>query len=298
MFISISKTAEILGVSENTLRQWDQDGKLKADRTNGGHRRYSIENISNYLSTALDRFYYVKRESEEPDIIELNEKIKTEQQILDILIENCESCYDVPYNKTFTKEQSVWLTKEAWNRCRFKKMVSVQPATGPAALVYFKKEKKNSIIIESEAVAAKSVPYDFKLFSTGNFEELKETYANEMALNLDLFIANRLPKTTILHEMVARNPDKMFDFMKNSGIEYIITSENIADMLNSVPSACDVYTYPQTDQAHNMVSTMGKYPTNSFDSECIFVPYILFIVGMQTIGTCRDAYFRAGWYEV
>ena len=43
--VSISKAAKILGVSEITLRRWDEDGKLVAAKTEGGHRRYDISKI-------------------------------------------------------------------------------------------------------------------------------------------------------------------------------------------------------------------------------------------------------------
>lgn len=43
--ISISKAAEILGVSINTLRLWDQEGKLSSVKTLGNHRRYKLEDI-------------------------------------------------------------------------------------------------------------------------------------------------------------------------------------------------------------------------------------------------------------
>ncbi|MDR2693628.1 MAG: IS607 family transposase [Chitinispirillales bacterium] len=43
--VSISEASEILGVSEVTLRRWDEDGKLVAVKTEGGHRRYDISNI-------------------------------------------------------------------------------------------------------------------------------------------------------------------------------------------------------------------------------------------------------------
>jgi len=40
-FISISEASNMLGVSEATLRQWTDEGKIKAFITPGGHRRYS-----------------------------------------------------------------------------------------------------------------------------------------------------------------------------------------------------------------------------------------------------------------
>lgn len=43
--INIKKTAEMLGVHQQTLRMWDRDGKFKAVRTKGGHRRYRLSDI-------------------------------------------------------------------------------------------------------------------------------------------------------------------------------------------------------------------------------------------------------------
>lgn len=43
--VSISKAAKILGVSEITLRRWDEEGRLVAIKTEGGHRRYDLAKI-------------------------------------------------------------------------------------------------------------------------------------------------------------------------------------------------------------------------------------------------------------
>lgn len=42
MKVSIKQVAEILGVSTKTLRRWEEQGKIKACRTKGGHRRYDL----------------------------------------------------------------------------------------------------------------------------------------------------------------------------------------------------------------------------------------------------------------
>ena len=44
--LSISKTAKILGVSDETLRNWHRDGKLVPVKTKGGHRRYRESDIN------------------------------------------------------------------------------------------------------------------------------------------------------------------------------------------------------------------------------------------------------------
>jgi len=43
--VSIGRAAKILGVSEVTLRRWDEEGRLVSNRTEGGHRRYDISKI-------------------------------------------------------------------------------------------------------------------------------------------------------------------------------------------------------------------------------------------------------------
>jgi excisionase family DNA binding protein len=42
MKISIGKAAEELGVSRETLRRWEKSGKIIAERTPKGHRRYDL----------------------------------------------------------------------------------------------------------------------------------------------------------------------------------------------------------------------------------------------------------------
>lgn len=46
---SISKTADILGVSQKTLRVWDKQDKLKPVLTSGGHRRYKESDINAFI---------------------------------------------------------------------------------------------------------------------------------------------------------------------------------------------------------------------------------------------------------
>ena len=43
--ISIGEASQILGVNEATLRQWTDEGKLKAFITPGGHRSYSRSDL-------------------------------------------------------------------------------------------------------------------------------------------------------------------------------------------------------------------------------------------------------------
>ena len=46
--VSIGKAADQLGVCEETLRQWDREGKLVPVKTAGNHRRYRTEDIEKF----------------------------------------------------------------------------------------------------------------------------------------------------------------------------------------------------------------------------------------------------------
>ena len=49
--LSLKETEKLLNVSKSTLQRWDNSGKLKAIRTEGGHRRYRQSDIDEILKT-------------------------------------------------------------------------------------------------------------------------------------------------------------------------------------------------------------------------------------------------------
>lgn len=52
--LSISDAASILGVSDETLRNWERDGKLTPFYTEGGHRRYYKNDIEKLAGTYVE----------------------------------------------------------------------------------------------------------------------------------------------------------------------------------------------------------------------------------------------------
>lgn len=50
--VAIGEAAEALGVSVTTLRRWEASGKLVADHTAGGHRRYDLARLKPELFRA------------------------------------------------------------------------------------------------------------------------------------------------------------------------------------------------------------------------------------------------------
>lgn len=53
-YVGIGEAAEALGVSITTLRRWEADGKLAAEHTAGGHRRYDLAKLRPELYRAAD----------------------------------------------------------------------------------------------------------------------------------------------------------------------------------------------------------------------------------------------------
>lgn len=48
--LSIKEVSNILDVTKSTLRIWDNNNKLKAIKTIGGHRKYKMSDIDNFLN--------------------------------------------------------------------------------------------------------------------------------------------------------------------------------------------------------------------------------------------------------
>jgi excisionase family DNA binding protein len=49
--LSIGEAAAVKGVSVDTLRRWEKEGKIQSVRTEGGHRRYDIDSLIDFRET-------------------------------------------------------------------------------------------------------------------------------------------------------------------------------------------------------------------------------------------------------
>lgn len=47
--VSPGAAAKMIGVSTETLRNWERSGKIKAVKTLGGHHRYKLEDVEKML---------------------------------------------------------------------------------------------------------------------------------------------------------------------------------------------------------------------------------------------------------
>jgi len=52
--LTIKQASEYLNVSDDTLRLWDNAGKLKSLRTAGGHRRYRLEDLNEFIGVVTE----------------------------------------------------------------------------------------------------------------------------------------------------------------------------------------------------------------------------------------------------
>ena len=52
--LTISETAALIGVTPATLRRWDKKGYLVPKRTLGNHRRYTWEQLADFLPDSVE----------------------------------------------------------------------------------------------------------------------------------------------------------------------------------------------------------------------------------------------------
>lgn len=53
--LPIAEAAKILGVSADTVRRWEREGKITPVRTLGGHRRFARGELEALRGTAAER---------------------------------------------------------------------------------------------------------------------------------------------------------------------------------------------------------------------------------------------------
>jgi len=74
-FLNISEASRTLGVSEASLRQWTDEGKIKAFITPGGHRRYSRADLREFISAHPKMLGVKDLVSEIEETVELHREI-------------------------------------------------------------------------------------------------------------------------------------------------------------------------------------------------------------------------------
>lgn len=80
--LSIGEAAELLGVSVQTLRNWEKRGYIQSERTPSGHRRYALSDIRSHIEdqpSEKKAFLYVrvstKKQSESGNLLRQKERL-------------------------------------------------------------------------------------------------------------------------------------------------------------------------------------------------------------------------------
>lgn len=311
--LSISEAAKLIDVCENTLRDWDIEGKFKAFRTEGNHRRYSLSQIREFLERNPPQN---KKTNQNQDqiVIKYNntEHIKEwkeqgyldglevqEQNVLAGLLSNTKTLYnsDLMIDSIFSTNQALWLVRESWLRVRFKKMVSIQPITAPCGLAFFNTEKNS---LDSSAVAAKLINYSFAVFVKANFDDVKEAYANAIAGEIDKCILQKLPRLDYFECLDSLLLEKSETYLENLSqtCDYIIGTESLINKLKNKNLNIDFFEISPILDPENFqqLTLAGKYPKTLFDLP-IFCPYqtLYMTASPSPYNICRPIAMRAGW---
>lgn len=302
--LSISEAAKLIGVSENTLREWDQNGKLPATRTDGGHRRYDLEKIRKYIdinpvvkkgsieheiasyramaNTEVEKIYEKWNSNSiavEGGSIGLNnnadfghywlpETLNKQHKIaLAVLLENSQLCYNLVtnVNPTISLPDFLWLIRAGWCGSKLKHCISVQPMVGPTSLAYFK--NKNDVI-DSKGVLAHTSTFDFVLFSGVDFESCKDGYAWALANSFDNMIFELLCKK---YGMNAEDIGTL-----NQSYDYAIVPEKFIPNIPVNHFKKIIPTHTVLDRETLKVRAVaGNYPKPDDYPLPIFMPYLI-----------------------
>src|SRR3989344_3049023 len=98
--LSIAEAARVLGVSDKTLRNWEEQGKLIPQRTPGGHRIYRLKDLEKFLKNANPHFAQVFKSQTLPSPDNFSSEIsKTLNEIKGVLQDR------LPKNEGFFPEE-------------------------------------------------------------------------------------------------------------------------------------------------------------------------------------------------
>jgi excisionase family DNA binding protein len=282
--LTIKEAARLMGVCENTLREWDESGKMKPIRTAGGHRRYSIKTIREYLD---ENIVFPEREelayATSSFIPERNEEKTIDQLVKNV--QNNQTSYT-----TEQIDQACWLTKEAWNRSKLVKYVNVQVMKAPCEIVYYLDKNRK---MGEDSVAAITNRYPFSMFKN-NFEILKEEYANVMAAQIDHVIFCELCKNANF------SGESLLDLVGIHGnvlpFEFMAGPKKFIDKLRNNKKMDLIETITVLNPTGFTVMMTGGYKPKPLELP-IFMPYILCILSPVTSIFTTDMLYRYAFYN-
>jgi len=298
--LTAKEVSKLSGISETRLLELDTYGKFKSHKVINGEHYYTLQGTRNYLADydKLKKGHNTKeeilekwREHLSPDGRYLD---NYEKHTLAILLDNAFLANTVcTFENNLSPEQIIWLVQQSWIRSKFKKMVNIQPVLGPAAMVYWGNP------IQDDCVSATTQKYATGLFKKGNFEQLKDTYANAIAEEIDLYIFRNLHKLNKCSIESILDCATQGSFRLSDNYNYIIAPKTQINALRNLNSCQGVHLFEieamLDPDSFSVMAVAGKYPHTFFDLP-IFAPYVL-INQLPTISGIIGLAMRAGWFN-
>lgn len=219
----------------------------------------------------------------------LNEsKTQYDKAILAILLDNIKINYKSEHS--FLKlEEMLWLAKEGWNRSKLKNTISIQPLSGPTGLVFSSEGSENCLAVISR-------PYNchFNYFINGNFDYLKEVYADCLAHEIDSYIFRHL----VISKKHIIDHNKLINYIES---DYVVVPEPLFKTFSNKFN-CDIIIAPtEISEQDNPIVLAGKYVNIEKYPQLmkppIFSPYMLFSFSGSMSKHIKCLYFRFAWFD-
>ncbi len=166
MFLSIKEAADLLGVSVQTLRNWDENGYFPADKTLGGHRRYDSQAVTDLIkgkrSSNSDKEYSIWEVSHICNLenLALKEGEKhpkskdcggfTKSQI-GVLLKNQETAFD---DATKKLNENIELFYELASSFSSPYLFETRVLSNVTDCLYYKSIRSDKIVFETETVCS------------------------------------------------------------------------------------------------------------------------------------------------
>ena len=200
--IPISEVADLLKVTQKTIREWEKTGKLLPyDKTEGGHRRYRMSDINKMIpnrvgQSILDEYNSADFNTRTKELDKKYEFMKSKGYVgeetvdnvnLAVLLSNYLSLMSVTHQSEYDEgaEYGIDLIIATWNKLLTRDLVSYQAMEAPTGLIFYTTEKLThpphrdvpsdiDLTIESDVIIAKTrlLP---KLVSPGPRREVEIT---------------------------------------------------------------------------------------------------------------------------
>lgn len=311
--LTTSEVAKLCGVSEKTIRMWEEKGHLTCEKTVGGHRRYSLENVRKLQSEQKDirdcsvfDEWNLKENSNKTDKVDydimkewwrnkghLND-IKEEEKsdvacILNNLMNNFISLND------FVPDKFINFNEEIWNKNFFKNYISIQVMTGTCSLIFYTKPIEINEGDDSElalVAESKAVSYDVFEFKHVILPEIDfSVYSKYFSMDIDYFIAdfilnNICKKIVTISDLKNKIEDENYDYiLTDNSLLINFLKHNYKESLKIENNGVVSGYYKNKPIILNETCSKNNLNANIFlgkknqtrigESGFIFIPYIL-----------------------